>query len=161
MLHQWFKFFDHPTSTMDDNLTRHSDVAAKWQQTTSMNALNNAAETAVTNDSLSPPPPPPPNTPFRKKAITCIERTRKLSILLRQQRYLVSFDSFPCCLYFTKLLFIFQIIVELDLKFVHMTCSGFAYFRLISISIVIIFGLWARIAVRVEHFSNCDRFKCI
>lgn len=30
------------------------------------------------------------NTPFRKKAITSIERTRKLSILLKHQRYLVS-----------------------------------------------------------------------
>lgn len=40
----------------------------------------------------------PANTPFRKKAITSIERTRKLSILLRHQHYLVSELTDPFCL---------------------------------------------------------------
>lgn len=35
---------------------------------------------------------PPKIAPFRKKAITSIERTRKLSILLKHQRTLVSFS---------------------------------------------------------------------
>lgn len=57
------------------------------QSSTGENSLHESAErTSIAKlvDSS------PVNTPFRKKAITSIERTRKLSILLRHQHYLVS-----------------------------------------------------------------------
>lgn len=45
--------------------------------------IETSANTKLENSS-------PTNAPFRKKAITSIERTRKLSILLKHQQYLVS-----------------------------------------------------------------------
>lgn len=92
MLHRWLKFIEQSTTAMDDGLAKRSRAAAKWQQSSSLNALNSGRGTVATSG--SPSPSPPPNTPFRKKAITSIERTRKLSILLKHQRYLVSLKLF-------------------------------------------------------------------
>lgn len=78
MFNKWFKVIGNSSPTME---------SIDRQSSTGQNSLDESAERksiAKLVDSS------PASTPFRKKAITSIERTRKLSILLRHQHYLVS-----------------------------------------------------------------------
>lgn len=77
MLNKWFKVFGN-SNTMMESITC---------PTTSQNALDESMEQATLARLVDSSPA---NAPFRKKAITSIERTRKLSILLKHQHYLVS-----------------------------------------------------------------------
>lgn len=58
---------------------------------TDQNALNDPPEPVALAKVIDVSPAA---APFRKKAITSIERTRKLSILLKHQHYLVSYKAF-------------------------------------------------------------------
>lgn len=93
MLHRWLKMIEQSNLTMDKNSAESCDRAtAQYHQTSSIDIAANSSRSDISvnknqsNNSISPIL----NTPFRKKAITSIERTRKLSILLKHQRYLVS-----------------------------------------------------------------------
>lgn len=95
MLSKWFngrfKLIDNSNSTMESikNLSSSSqNVADETSEQTTISKLIDAS---------------PANVPFRKKAITSIERTRKLSILLKHQHYLVSYV--PCSFYVSTLLY--------------------------------------------------------
>lgn len=80
MLNKWFKVIGN-SSPMVDSISCQS---SSGRQTPSLDA-NEKSTIAKLIDSS------PANPPFRKKAITSIERTRKLSILLKHQQYLVSY----------------------------------------------------------------------
>lgn len=78
MFHKWFKVIGN-SSPMMESIGRKSS--------TDQNSLDESAERSSIAKLVDSTPT---STPFRKKAITSIERTRKLSILLRHQHYLVS-----------------------------------------------------------------------
>lgn len=78
MFNKWFKVIGN-SSPMMEPIGR--------QSTTDASSANESAERTSIAKLIDSSPT---NTPFRKKAITSIERTRKLSILLRHQHYLVS-----------------------------------------------------------------------
>lgn len=79
MFNKWFKAIGNSNPMMESIGNRQStsdqDLQDESDERSSIAKLVNST---------------PANTPFRKKAITSIERTRKLSILLRHQHYLVS-----------------------------------------------------------------------
>lgn len=78
MLNKWFKVIGN-SSPMMEPIT--------CQSVSDSHALDSTEQSSIARliDSS------PASTPFRKKAITSIERTRKLSILLKHQQYLVSY----------------------------------------------------------------------
>lgn len=78
MFNKWFKFIGSSSSMKESITCQSDDQNADHNQTSEI-----SANTKLENSS-------PTNAPFRKKAITSIERTRKLSILLKHQHYLVS-----------------------------------------------------------------------
>lgn len=80
MLNKWFKVIGN-SSPMMESIT-----------STDQNALDDTSEPVALAKLIDSSPV---NPPFRKKAITSIERTRKLSILLKHQHYLVSHCNFP------------------------------------------------------------------
>lgn len=78
MLNKWFKLIGNSNSVMESMTCQSVD------QNTTLN-LSNDTLSLLKLENASPT-----NAPFRKKAITSIERTRKLSILLKHQHFLVS-----------------------------------------------------------------------
>lgn len=78
MLNKWFKVIGHSSPMMESITCESSDRNA---------ALNDPIEASAIAKLVDASPV---NGPFRKKAITSIERTRKLSILLKHQHYMVS-----------------------------------------------------------------------
>lgn len=111
MLNRWFKIYEKTISSLesvnvqsiDSQQSANIDLAA--MDAVCIDRNDQSAETTQPVDSISAQnkslnetmtvaAAPRPNTPFRKKAITSIERTRKLSILLKHQRYMVSFNAF-------------------------------------------------------------------
>lgn len=78
MLNKWFKVIGHSSPMVESN---------GCQSSTDQTSLDESAERSSIAKLVHSTPA---TTPFRKKAITSIERTRKLSILLRHQHYLVS-----------------------------------------------------------------------
>lgn len=84
MLNKWFKVIGNSSPMMESITCSSSDQSAP----------NNNDDDASERSTLAKLIDSPVNAPFRKKAITSIERTRKLSILLKHQHYLVSFIGF-------------------------------------------------------------------
>lgn len=78
MLNKWFKVISNSSPMME---------SIGCQSSTDQKSLDESAERSSIAKLVDSSPA---STPFRKKAITSIERTRKLSILLRHQHYLVS-----------------------------------------------------------------------
>lgn len=78
MFNKWFKVIGNSSPMME---------SIGCQSSTDQNSLDESDERSSIAKLVDSTPA---NTPFRKKAITSIERTRKLSILLRHQHYLVS-----------------------------------------------------------------------
>lgn len=88
MLNKWFRLTES-APVMESTTVISAATSSNAQMRIEKNTMETSASTnsnsGETNKRLTPP-----LTPFRKKAITSIERTRKLSILLKHQRYLVS-----------------------------------------------------------------------
>lgn len=105
MLNKWFKVYEQSLQSIE-TMPNIQQTQAMPNAMASINGQSTAIavdrDVNVSGGCVEPIPaklndvpssaatPPPTNTPFRKKAITSIERTRKLSILLKHQRYLVS-----------------------------------------------------------------------
>lgn len=96
MLNRWFKLIEMTPFSVDSSITntRMASTASTsgCDQPTASNA-NDIWDTGINDDTdfnQTTINATPSMMPFRKKAITSIERTRKLSILLKHQRYLVS-----------------------------------------------------------------------
>lgn len=77
MLNKWFKVIGNSSPAMEPITCQSSDRS-------SFDSSEQSSIARLIDSS-------PSNGPFRKKAITSIERTRKLSILLKHQQYLVSY----------------------------------------------------------------------
>lgn len=77
MFNKWFKVIGNSSSVIE---------SIDCQSSIDRNSLDESDERSSIAKLVDSTPA---NTPFRKKAITSIERTRKLSILLRHQHYLV------------------------------------------------------------------------
>lgn len=93
MLNRWFKFVELTPFSVDSTI-RNSRMASTsgCDQPATSSATDLRARGAIDDTDCidSTITVTPAAMPFRKKAITSIERTRKLSILLKHQRYLVS-----------------------------------------------------------------------
>lgn len=83
MLNKWFKVIGHSNPMMESITCQSSDRAAAHDESIESSTIARLVDSS------------PANGPFRKKAITSIERTRKLSILLKHQHYMVSVVN--CC----------------------------------------------------------------
>lgn len=81
MLNKWFKVIGNSSPMMESITCSSSDQSVPPN-------VDDTSERATLEKLIDSSPV---NAPFRKKAITSIERTRKLSILLKHQHYLVSF----------------------------------------------------------------------
>lgn len=77
MLNKWFKVIGNSSPMMESIASQSPDRSTL--DPTEQSLLGRSIDSS------------PTNAPFRKKAITSIERTRKLSILLKHQQYLVSY----------------------------------------------------------------------
>lgn len=86
MLNKWFKVIGNSSPMMESITCSSSDQSAPIDDDDADDASERATLAKLIDS--------PVNAPFRKKAITSIERTRKLSILLKHQHYLVSFIGF-------------------------------------------------------------------
>lgn len=93
MLNKWFKLIELTPFSVDSTITnsRMASTSGCDQPSASSAAdLWTGGTIDYTDCNDSTINATPTMMPFRKKAITSIERTRKLSILLKHQRYLVS-----------------------------------------------------------------------
>lgn len=88
MLNRWLKMIEQPIPSIKSVInTTDNDGMGTASVSVPIDLPNNSDTKSELSlmDSM-----PNVNVPFRKKAITSIERTRKLSILLKHQRHLVS-----------------------------------------------------------------------
>ena len=123
MFNKWFKLISNSSPMMDSIGCRSS---------TDQNSLDESDERSSIAKLVDSTPA---NTPFRKKAITSIERTRKLSILLRHQHYLVS-----------------KLVNQIN----KLIGAGNHYYKKLTVySFFLTFELYMKIRNRVAHIENC------
>lgn len=96
MLNRWFKLIELTPVSVDSSFTNPRMASTSGYDQPSVSSATNVW-VDDTDGIESTTTATPTMMPFRKKAITSIERTRKLSILLKHQRYLVSgLNHFGC-----------------------------------------------------------------